>query len=43
MEDLEVKIQGHSLKLPIYLLPVAGADLVLGVARLATIGLQISD
>ena len=43
IQDLEVKIQGHTLKLPVYLLPVSGADLVLGAAWLATIGPHLSD
>ena len=43
IQDLEVKIQGHTLKLPVYLLPISGADLVLGAAWLATIGLHLSD
>ena len=43
IQDLEVKIQGHTLKLPVYLLPVSGADLVLGAAWLATIGPDLSD
>ncbi|KAJ1398082.1 Aspartic peptidase domain superfamily [Sesbania bispinosa] len=30
VRDLEVKIQRHSVKLPVYLLPVAGDDMVLG-------------
>ncbi|KAJ1419267.1 Chromo-like domain superfamily [Sesbania bispinosa] len=43
VQDLEVKIQEHSVKLPVYLLPVAGPDLVLGAAWLATLGPYISD
>ena len=43
IQDLEVKIQGHTLKLPVYLLPVSGADLVLGAAWLATIRPHLSD
>ncbi|KAJ1428448.1 Retrotransposon gag domain [Sesbania bispinosa] len=43
IRELEVKIQGHSIKLLVYLLPVAGADLVLGAAWLATLGPYISD
>jgi len=43
IKELEVTIQGHSLKLPVYLLPVSGADLVLGAAWLATLGAHISD
>nr|KYP46454.1 Transposon Ty3-I Gag-Pol polyprotein [Cajanus cajan] len=43
IRDLGVRIQGHTLKLPVYLLPVSGADLVLGAAWLATIGPHISN
>ncbi|XP_014499211.1 uncharacterized protein LOC106760262 [Vigna radiata var. radiata] len=43
VKDLEVRIQGHSLTLLVYLLPVTGADLVLGIAWLATLGPHISD
>ena len=43
VEELEVKIQGHSFKLPVYLLPVTGEDLVLGAAWLAIVGPHISD
>jgi len=43
IKKLEVTIQGHSLKLLVYLLPVSGADLVLGAAWLATLGAHISD
>ncbi|WVZ06506.1 hypothetical protein V8G54_019852 [Vigna mungo] len=41
--NLEVRIQGHFLTLPVYLLPVTRADLVLGAAWLATLGPHISD
>jgi len=40
---LQVQIQGHSLKFLIYLLPVLGADLVLGAAWLVTLGPHIFD
>nr|KYP57088.1 Retrovirus-related Pol polyprotein from transposon 17.6 [Cajanus cajan] len=43
VSKLEVLIQGHTLQLPVYLLPVAGADLILGAAWLATLGPHISD
>nr|KYP33504.1 hypothetical protein KK1_045645 [Cajanus cajan] len=42
VKDFEVRIQGHSLTLPVNLLPVTGADLVLGAAWLATLGPHIS-
>ena len=35
-------IQGHTLTLPMYLLPVSSADLVLGASWLATLGPHIS-
>lgn len=37
------QVQGHSLQLPVYLLPIAGADLVLGAAWLVTLGPHIAD
>nr|KYP44122.1 Retrotransposable element Tf2 [Cajanus cajan] len=43
VKNIEVRIQGHSLTFPVYLLPVTGADLVLGAAWLATLGPHISD
>jgi len=43
VREVEVQIQGHSLKLPVYLLPVSGADVVLGAACLATLGFHIAD
>jgi len=42
VKHLDVMVQGHSLKLPVYLLPISGADLVLGAAWLATLGPHIS-
>ncbi|WVZ25797.1 hypothetical protein V8G54_004341 [Vigna mungo] len=32
IKEVQVKVQGHTLKLPVYLLPVSGVDLILGVA-----------
>ena len=43
VKQLEVMVQGHSLKLPVYLLPIAGVDLVLGATWLATLGPHVSD
>ncbi|WVY92276.1 hypothetical protein V8G54_037790 [Vigna mungo] len=43
VNNLEVKIQGNSLILPVYLLPVSGADLVLGASWLSTLGPHIAD
>jgi len=43
VKALQVQIQGNLLNLPVYLLPVSGADLVLGAAWLATLGPHISD
>ncbi|WVZ00992.1 hypothetical protein V8G54_027061 [Vigna mungo] len=43
IKEVQVKVQGHTLKLPVYLLPISGADLILGAAWLATIGPHIAD
>ena len=43
MREVEVQIQGHSLKLPVYLLSVSEADVVLGAAWLAMLGFHIAD
>ncbi|XP_019455099.1 PREDICTED: uncharacterized protein LOC109356222 [Lupinus angustifolius] len=43
VKQLQLMIQGHMLHLPVYLLPVTGADLILGAAWLATIGPHVSD
>ena len=43
VNNLEILIQGYSLKLSTYLLLVTGADLVLGAAWLATLGSHIYD
>lgn len=41
--DLPVAIQGNTLHVPAYLLPISGADLVLGVPWLKTLGPHIAD
>ena len=41
--DLQLNIQGHDIVLPVYLLPVTGADLVLGATWLATLGSHIAN
>ena len=43
IKRLEVTIQNHVIELPVYLLPISGADLVLGASWLATVGAHISD
>jgi len=43
VREVEVQIQGHSLKLPVYLLSISGADRVLRAAWLATLGFHIAD
>lgn len=43
IQQLTVIIQGHKLVVPVYLLPVSGADLVLGSSWLATLGPHIVD
>ncbi|XP_019417272.1 PREDICTED: uncharacterized protein LOC109328313 [Lupinus angustifolius] len=43
VKQVQVMIQGHMLQLSAYLLPVTGADLILGAAWLATIGPHVSD
>ncbi|KAJ1411038.1 Aspartic peptidase domain superfamily [Sesbania bispinosa] len=41
--DLAIEVQGHELHCPVYLLPVAGADLILGAAWLSTLGPHVAD
>lgn len=41
--DLPVAIQGHTLHIPIYLLPITWADLVLGAPWLKTLSPHIAD
>ena len=41
--NLSVNIQGHEFYLPVYLVPVSGADLVLGGSWLATLGTYMAN
>lgn len=43
INDLPVVIQGNTLHLPVYLLPITGADLVLGAPWLKILGPHIAD
>lgn len=43
LPQLSVLIQGHELQVPVHLLPVGGADLILGSTWLATLGLYVAD
>ena len=38
VRDLQLNVQGHDIVLPVYLLTVTGANLVLVIAWLATLG-----
>ena len=40
---LHVQVQGNLLQFPAYLLPMAGATIILGVTWLATLGPHIVD
>lgn len=41
--DLSIIVQGNQIHLPVYLLPIAGAELILGAAWLATLGPHMVD
>ncbi|CAJ2662565.1 unnamed protein product [Trifolium pratense] len=43
INQLPLDIQGHKLEIPVYLLPVAGADVILGASWLATLGPHVAD
>ena len=43
IRDLIVNVQGHTIQVPVYLLPISGADLILGAAWLSTLGLHLAD
>jgi hypothetical protein len=41
--ELCVAVQNHDIKIPVYLLPIVGADLILGATWLATLGPHVAD
>ena len=41
--NLSIILQGHELIVPVFLLPVAGADIILGSSWLATLGPHVAD
>lgn len=43
IERLQVQVQGYLLHCPVYVLPIDGAELILGAAWLATLGLHLVD
>ncbi|PNX96484.1 Ty3/gypsy retrotransposon protein [Trifolium pratense] len=43
VKQLPLDVQGHRLQVPVYLLPVAGADVILGASWLSTLGPHVAD
>ena len=43
IQQLVITAQGNTLQLPVYLLPISGADLILGAKWLKTIGPHLAD
>jgi hypothetical protein len=43
ISELCVAVQNHDIKVPVYLLPIVGADLILGATWLATLGPHVAD
>ncbi|GAU37387.1 hypothetical protein TSUD_22610 [Trifolium subterraneum] len=43
INKLPLEIQGHKLDVPVFLLPVAGADVILGASWFATLGPHVAD
>lgn len=41
--ELPIKVQGHTLYIPIFLWPIAGVEITLGASWLATLGAHIVD
>ena len=43
VRSIKVDVQDHTIKLPVYLLPISSVDLILGATWLATIGLHLAN
>jgi hypothetical protein len=43
VQHVPLEIQGHKFETPVFLLPVAGADVISGASWLATLGLHVAD
>ncbi|GAU44596.1 hypothetical protein TSUD_187860 [Trifolium subterraneum] len=43
IQKLPVEIQGHKIEVPVFLLPIAGADVILDASWLATLGPHVAD
>ncbi|MCH93845.1 hypothetical protein A2U01_0014798, partial [Trifolium medium] len=43
IQKLPLEIQGHMIEVPVFLLPIAGADVILGASWLATLGPHVAD
>lgn len=43
IKNLPIEVQGHKLEVPVFLLPVGGADVILGASWLATLGPHVAD
>lgn len=43
VDPLQIKIQGCNLKIPAYLLPIAGTEVIMGASWLDTLGAHIMD
>ena len=43
VKNLVVNMQGHTIQLPVYLLPILGADLILSASWLATLKTHLAD
>lgn len=43
IENLSLQAQGHRFQLLVYLLPISGADLILGANWLKTLGPHVAD